>query len=256
MISSLILFFLGFVYSYFFYKDSQKTYEITVGSEGRRGKIRYFYIWNSGKNTIFKEDILSEFKSLEITFKEDYLIEFAKITDKTSPYFKVDLLQNYKDIKIDFDFLRPDEGFTLMIKSKFDKSSVSYWDLQIKQKKDVLTFPDTIKARGANSNLYLLNNLLSYASLSFFVITSLFVGEIDFTNLEGGFEYFNAIIPLIFLGFLVYMTPTMFRRIKASRPPIELELHFIEQNKEEQKLKNVFKYLIKKVQKKINTLRM
>lgn len=247
---------MGFIYSYFFYKDSQKTYEITIGSEGRRGKIRYFYIWNSGKNTIYKEDILTEIKSLEITFEEDYHIEFAKITDKTSPYFKLDLLQNYKNIKIDFDFLRPDEGFTLMIKSKFEKSSVSYWDLQIKQKKDVLTFPDTLKARGANSNLNLLNNLLSYASLSFFVITSLFVGEIDFANLDSWLDYANAIMPLIFLGFLVFMTPAMFRRIRASRPPIELELHFIEQNREEQKLKNVFKSLIKKVQRKINALRM
>lgn len=243
MVSSLILFFLGFVYSYYFYKDSQKNYEITVGVDSSflKEKIQYYYIWNSGKTTIYKEDLLNESGCLEIHFEDNSYVEYAKISDKTSDYFKVDLLQNYRDVKIDFDLLRPDEGFTLMLKS--ERKSHSYWRLEIKQKKDLLAFPSVIKARGTMSNLALFNNLFSFAGASFFVSTSLFVAKIDFTNLNTWYDYFSALTPLILLGFLVYAIPTLLRRIRAPRPPHELKLHYIEKYQEEDKLKNKLKFL-------------
>lgn len=250
MVSSLILFFLGFVYSYYFYRDSQKNYEISIFPDGSFNKenIMCFYVWNSGKTTIYKDDLLDKYEGIGVYFEDDYHVEYAKISDQTSYFFKVDLVQNYENIKINFDLLRPDEGFTLLVKSW--KRSTSYWEFPIKQKKDLINFPKNIKAKGKLSNFYLFNNLFHFSVLSFVIISSLFLGDIDFKNLNGPLEYFNVIFRLGMLGFLVYMTPVLFGRIKASRPPIELKLHFIEKNQDEQKLSNIFRNIIKFIARK------
>lgn len=243
MVSSLLFFFFGFAYSYFFYKDSQRTYELTVGDDGffEKGKIQYFYIWNSGKNTIYKEDLLNESKCLEISFEDGYPVEYIKISDKTSNYFKVDLVKKYTNIKIDFDLLRPDEGFTLMIKA--ERLSSSLWDFPIKQKQKILTFPRHIKARGLESNFTLFNNLLGYVGMSSVLISAIYLEKIDFRNLDAWYDYFYAGMNLLVLGILIYGIPTLLRRVRAPRPPIELELHFIKRNKEREKNSSTLKFL-------------
>lgn len=250
MVSSLILFFLGFLYSYFFYKDGQKTHQITAMSDGslKNNKLAYFYIWNSGKETIYKEDLLNDSKCLEISLESDDVFEYAKITDMTSNYFKLDVYHESKRIKIDFDLIRPDEGFTLMLISP--QRSTTYWELPIRQKKSVLVFPDTIKARGTESNLNLLNNLLHFFFLCFVVYSAIFIQRFDFTNLKTSTDYIKAASYCIYLVMIIAATPTMIRRIKAPRPPIELKLHFVERNREEQKLVNVFKNTIRFIARK------
>jgi hypothetical protein len=230
VISSLILFFLGFIYSYYFYKDSQKNYEITVFADNsfEKENIKYCYVWNSGKTTIYKEDLLNESGCLEISFEDGYYVEYAEISDKTSDYFKTSISQNYENIKIEIDLLRPDEGFTLMLKSI--RKSNSYWHLQIKQKRDLIHFPKIIKARGFNSNLYLLNNLFSFGGLLVMAGTSLLLGKIDFLNLNGWYEYYVALLTLLMTGLVIYFTPVLFGRIRAPRPPKELKLHYLEKN--------------------------
>jgi hypothetical protein len=250
MVSSLILFFLGFIYSYYFYRDSQKNYEITIfpDSSFNKENIMCFYIWNSGKNTIYKEDLLDKYEGIGVYFDDDYRVEYAKISDQSSHFFNLDLSQNYKNIIIDFDLLRPDEGFTLMVKSW--KTSTSHWEFHIKQKKDLINFPKNIKAKGKLSNFHLFSNLFHFSVLSFVIIIPLFWGEIDFKNLDSPLEYFNVIFRFVMLGFLVYMAPVLLGRIRASRPPIELKLHFIEKNQEEQKLSNIIRNMIRFIARK------
>ncbi|MBD8036625.1 hypothetical protein H9635_07715 [Solibacillus sp. A46] len=244
MLSSLIFFFLGFGYSYFFYKNAQKTYEITVMSDGSFDdeNFQYYYIWNSGKETIYKEDLLNDSRCLEIKVKDKNFVEFAKISDVTSDYFRLDLHQENEMVKVDFDLLRPDEGFTLMMKTKINSNS--YWNLQIKQKKNIFVFPTVIKARGLESNLNLIINVLSFLILGFLMYSALI--KIDYTNLENGSEYIQLISPIIYIGAFLIMLPTIIKRIKAPRPPIELELHFVKRNIEQQKMKNVLKRLWRK----------
>lgn len=243
VLSSLIFFFFGFGYSYFFYKNAQRTYEITVGSDESfvNEKIHYFYVWNSGKETIYKEDLLNESKCLEVILKGGNLVEYAKISDVTSDYFKIDLYQERKKVKIDFDLLRPDEGFTMMVKTRIN--SPSYWDLQIKQKKNILVLPNIIKARGFESNLNLFSNILHFSVLSMIVYIAFFVQKIDFASVKTTGDYIRVIMPYLYLVVLIPMLPILTRRIKAPRPPMELELHFVKNNIERQKIKNVLKRL-------------
>jgi hypothetical protein len=239
VISSLIFFFLGFGYSYIFYKNSQKTYEVTVMSDGsfRNNKLDYFYIWNSGKETIYKADLLNDSKCLEIICSDEDSVEYSRISDVTSDYFKLDLYQENNKVKIDFDLLRPEEGFTLMLKTK--RKSTTYWELAIKQKKTVLIFPNLIKARGIESNLYLINNLLHFLLICFALYTAAFVHKFKFINLSTPGDYLMIVSYSIYLIMFFVAAPILFKRIKAPRPPAELELHFIKKNKEEQKLSNL-----------------
>ncbi len=225
------MFFLGFIYSYYFHKDSQKNFEVTIFKDVsyKEHNIYYLYIWNSGKTTIYKEDIINESGAMEVYFDNGTYVEYAKITDITSDFFSTKLSQNHNNLKIEFDLLRPDEGFTLLL--KMVRPSVTYWQFQIKHRKDFLNFPRTIKARGKNSNLNLFNNIFGYFTLTGWVGTSLFVGEIDFLNFNGYYEVFINATTFVIIFFLIYMTPLLFQRMKAPRPPKELKLHYIEKNK-------------------------
>lgn len=225
------MFFLGFIYSYYFHKDSQKNFEFTVSLDTsyKKDNIYYFYVWNSGKTTIYKEDVINESGSIEIYFDEGIYVEHAKITDVTSDYFVTSLFNNYHNVKIEFDFLRPNEGFTLLL--KMVRPSNTYWHFEIKQRKDFLKFPRIIKARGRLSNLYLFNNLFSYLILVAWVCTSFLAGKIDFLNLKEFSDVLMAVITMGIVWFLIYITPILFQRIKAPRPPNELKLHFIEKKR-------------------------
>lgn len=222
---------MGFIYSYYFYKDSQKNIEVTVGSDEsyRKDNIYYFYVWNSGKTTIYKEDVINESGAIEIHFEEGVYVEYAKITDVTSDCFEANLFQNYRNVKIKFDFLRPDEGFTLLL--KMVRPSNTYWHFEIKQKKDIFNFPSVIKARGRNSNLYLFSNIFHYFVVIGYIYTFFLAGKINFLNLKGLYEVITAVATIGTICFLIYMTPILFKRIKASRPPEELYLHYIEKKK-------------------------
>lgn len=220
------------MYSYYFYKDSKKNYEVVVGVDKTFYKkdIHYYYIWNAGNNTIYKDDIINDTGCLTIYFKDNY-VEYAEVTDITSNYFEVELYQNYSNIQIRVDLLRPDEGFTLLVKTK---SSKSYWSLQIKQKKDVIHFPKFIKSRGLTSNMYMMLNIVHYCYLAFF---SLFIAQRDLAKPNGWEDYLGLTLYLLIVGFVIYLTPTLFRRIRAPRPPKELKLHYLKKNN---KILNLF----------------
>lgn len=206
-------------------------------------KIDYVYIWNSGKETIYKEDLLNDSKCLEMRCVDGDSIEYTKITDMTSGYFELDLHQDRQKVKIDFDLLRPDEGFTLMLRSSI--KSTTYWELPIKQKKDILVFPNMIKARGIESNLNLINNLMHFLLICFALYTAIFIQKFDFINLETPEDYLKLVSYSAYLVMLIIATPAMYNRLKAPRPPAELELHFIEKNKDEKKLSKVFIKMIR-----------
>lgn len=222
---------MGFIYSYYFHKDSQKNFEVTVGSDDSyiKDNIYYFYVWNSGKTTIYKEDVINESGAIEIHFQKGVYVEYAKITDVTSDCFETGLVQNYKNVKIKFDFLRPDEGFTLLL--KMVRPSNTYWHFEIKQKKDIFNLPSIIKARGRNSNMNLFNNILGYLVNIGYICTAFLAGKINFLNLKGPYEVITAVMTIGLICFLIYMTPILFKRIKAPRPPEELHLHYIEKKK-------------------------
>ena len=228
MISSLVLFFLGFLYSYCFHKDGQKQYEITVFPDTTFAKeqIYYYYVWNSGKTTIFHEDLLNEYDGFEVYFEDKVCVEYVKISDQTSRYFNLDVVKNSKNIKIHFDLLRPDEGFTLMVKGR-EQPKGGRWHLPLKHRKDIFKFPRFIKARGKTSMLYLANNLSSFTVLTFVLYTYFVADKTKLSDLSGFVNYFQFFVYTILAMFAFYMLPVLFNRIKAARPPIELKLHFI-----------------------------
>ncbi len=222
---------MGFIYSYYFYKYSQKNIEITIASDEsyRTENIYYFYVWNSGKTTIYKEDVINESGSIEISFEEDICVEYAKITDVTSNYLDPEIFHNHSNIKIAFDFLRPDEGFTILL--KMVRPSNTYWHFEIKQQQNILTFPKVIKARGRMSNLYLFSNLFNYFLLAASVCVLFWSSKLDLLNFKGFYDVFMNVMIIGVTGFLIFMAPILIQTIKASRPPKELNLHYIENKK-------------------------
>ncbi|VEI06080.1 transposase [Kurthia zopfii] len=70
-----------------------------------------------------------------------------------------------------------------------------------------------------------------------------FVQKIDFASVKTTGDYIRVIMPYLYLVVLIPMLPILTRRIKAPRPPMELELHFVKNNIERQKIKNVLKRL-------------
>lgn len=223
---TLIIFLLGFAYSFYFYKSSRTSYQLTAGGH-RDGNLYYYYIWNSGTFTIDKKDIITENESLNITLADEYTFEFAKVIDQTSHLFYVDLVYAPKEINIAFDFLRPGEGFTIILKKNIE--ATSYFDFEIKQQRNTIRLPSVIKARGFVSNLNLFNNIFGYSILTFSVFMFFYGnGKIVFSNLNSFLDYFRLITNSIVVFFILYFAPILYKRIKAPRPPKELKLYFIE----------------------------
>lgn len=225
-VQTILIFLLGFAYSLYFYKDSKKSYELTVGSDPTfiRNNIYYYYIWNSGNRTIMKEDIINPSKTLEICVYGDDSIEYASIEEKTSEYFNVEVLHNSKHLQVSFDFLRPDEGFTIMIKKKIP--GINYFNFELKHIKNSLRLPKIINSRGSSSNINLITNLLGYCGL-LLVSSGLLIEGINFSQVDSFIELMNLIMRILALIFLLYITPTIIKRIRAPRPPEELELHYL-----------------------------
>lgn len=183
-ISSMIFFVLGFFYSFYFYRISKKKYEISifVDSEYNSNNVLYFIIWNSGNETIYREDILNASKQIEVTFKEGFGIEYAKVDQVTSNYIGLEIKNNYNSMHIKFDVLRPDEGLAIKIKPHIKLRS--FWKLEIKQQRDIFSFPNRIKTRGKSSNIILGSNLLSYISLFLTMLNIYFFQQINFKELN------------------------------------------------------------------------
>lgn len=169
-------------------------------------------------------------------------MEYANISDTTSDYFNYKLFKERDKIRIDFDFLRPDEGFTLLI--KINSYSNSIWNLPIKQRKNIICFPSVIKARGKKSNINLFTNVFNFIILG--MCTYIISKKIKYTELDNVVDYIQLIKPIFYIGLFLFMLPIIVKRLKAPSPPIELELHFVKYNKERQKIKNRIKHLWRK----------
>ena len=217
---------MGFAYSFYFYRDSKKSHELTIGFDPTyiQNNIYYFYIWNSGNKTIYKEDIITKSKAIEIEFDEKNKVEYANIEEKTSEYFSTDILHDPNYLEISFDFLRPDEGFTLMLKK--NNTGMNYIHFELKHKKNTLKLPNVIKSRGITSNLNLSTNLINYCTLVL-LASGLILEGINFNQINDFQDIYTLVLRFLALLFLLYITPTMFRRIRAPRPPKELKLHYL-----------------------------
>lgn len=55
----------------------------------------------------------------------------------------------------------------------------------------------------------------------------LILDGINFNQINGFIDISFFVLRLLALFFLLYITPTIFKRIKAPRPPKELKLHYL-----------------------------
>ncbi|MCY8439215.1 hypothetical protein MOC93_21240 [Bacillus haynesii] len=212
MISNIIFFLLGSAYTYYLHRLSKNRYQLTFlrGVSESNPNLFYYYVWNSGTDSILREDIISPHKCL--TIRADGEILFTNLDHKTSHLKSVFLYSDKDNIKVFFSQLRPNEGF--VIQSYEDNSFSFSVDLQHRHRVDFIKKPEWIRQSGGNGILPLINQYLAFPFLIISALKTIQSFNYYFTGAKEYSLFFLILYSALTL-IMVILLPKMVEGIKA-----------------------------------------
>ncbi|MFT2194249.1 hypothetical protein ACMV6C_04305 [Bacillus subtilis] len=230
LISNIIFFLLGSAYTYYLHRLSKNKYQLTYFSAASESNpnLVYHYVWNSGTDSVLREDIISPHKCL--TIKTDGEILFTNLDHKTAHLKDVFLCSDKDNIKVFFSQLRPNEGFVIHSYEDSSSSSSSV-DLQHRHRVDFINMPKRVRQSGSRGTLDLINQ---YFVFPFVVLNAFKVIQNLNYYFTGAKEY--SLFFLIFYSVLtltmVILLPEVVKRIKAPIIPNGLLLPAFREGKQ------------------------
>ncbi|WP_340034487.1 hypothetical protein [Bacillus sp. FSL K6-0993] len=229
MISNIIFFLLGSAYTYYLHRLSKNKYQLTYFSAASESNpnLVYHYVWNSGTDSVLREDIISPHKCL--TIKTDGEILFTNLDHKTAHLKDVFLCSDKDNIKVFFSQLRPNEGF--VIHSYEDNSSSSSVDLQHRHRVDFINNPKRVRQSGSRGILDLINQYFAFPVLVLYAYKAIQNFNHYFTHSKE-----SSLVSLIGYSvatlIVVILVPKVVERIKASIIPKGLLLPAFREGKQ------------------------